>query len=146
VEGEEYSRKFNICTLRGKKNIIEYMRSTYNCAYGQMGNMGIGIYANKDRDHVILTHCCIESDAHTDWLSENGFEEIGEVSCRVWRFEATDKNTLYKFGYDVDNEIDDTVIVPIKSGKWKMNHYYTVTKCPEPVEGLKIYSEFKLKK
>lgn len=91
---KEYSDEYNLCKFYGRRRITEWKAKNQNVAYGQMGNMGLSVYVNKEKDHIILTESYIESDIKVKKLKDMGMKKHGDnISLSVWRWEATDVNT-----------------------------------------------------
>jgi hypothetical protein len=144
-EDKKYSDSYSLCNMRGRDNIQKYKAKECNCLTGQMGNMSIGIFVSKDKKSIIIgdTMKCDKNGEYHG--AENkvikGHKKVGEISLCVWRWEATDKNTLEKVGYDVDNQRErDIVVIDVAPGTWELEHYYPNNKETDP-----IYSRITLK-
>lgn len=133
-EGQKYSGEWSLCHDAGQTKITEYLASQ-NIAFGQMGNMSIGIYVNKEKTSIIIGpkyHPAEfeEYDNDEDYeLAINkplfdGYELKGSVCLEMWRWMATDKKTLGEFYEDHMNESQDTVEIDVKHGDWEFVHYY----------------------
>lgn len=155
-EKEQYSDKYDLCSFSGRRNITEWKCKNQNVAYGQMGNMGLSVWHNKNVDRVILTECYMEEEPKKlRWLKKNGFKRAGRdsISLSVWRWEATDWPTLAKVSGKTFEELKeeskkdykDVISIPAKHGRWEFTHYYDTTPDPDTDDEPFIYAELKLK-
>jgi len=165
-EGKEYDDEFELSSIKGRQGINKHKESQ-NVAYGAMSNMSIGVYANKDRTHFIISNAYlddyeeIEYDQEVydrykktlDWLNNNEYEMLGRICLSVWMWEATDRKTLDKNGYNQSRdhqEYEDMVSVKIPSGKWELTHKFDSYDFgfnftgPAFKSDMEIYSELKL--
>lgn len=161
-EGMEYDQEYELSTFKGRRGITKHKESL-NVAYGTMSNMIIGIYANKERDHFIISDVyfgdCEESnperikrcDKTLEYLKE--YEMLGSISLGVWRWEATDRKTLDKHGYDESKhkpEYEELLSVKVPSGRWELTHKFDSYDFgfnfsgPAFTSDMEIYSELKL--
>ena len=150
-----YSEKNSLNGLIGRRNHARHYEK-HGVLYGQTGNMGLYIWINPTKTEIIITdsswsayeelyHASVEdfetqeeydeylnefSDSRlksVEYLKSGNFENIGKISCGVWRFEATD----YERGKEIivlqktgDYRYDDIVITDIAGTKVSMEHYY----------------------
>lgn len=154
-EGKKYSDEYNLCYHSGRRKITQWKAENQNVAYGQMGNMSLSVWANSKKDRIILTEAYIDSKKKIAALKKMGMRKVGkEISLAVWRWESTDITTVEKsegkdiktFIKDMAKDYRDVVVVPVKNGKWKFDHFYDTTPEPEDENELFIYAELKLKK
>lgn len=151
-KGKEYSDEFSLSTFAGRRGITSWKAKNQNVAYGQMGNMSLSVWVNEDKDHIVLTESYIETAKKEKTLADMGMKQVGkDISLAVWRWEATDVKTLEAAAKkkmpaikkDMKEDYKDVVVVPVKRGRWKFNHYYDTS--PDPKRGeLFIYAELKL--
>lgn len=136
-EDVKWSDEWSLCNMAGRKRITEF-KVAQNIAYGQMGNMSIGIYVNKAKDSIIVGPCYhpaemgeYESDAEFEEACKKevfpGYKQMKKtISLAVWRWEATDFNTLGQEKYDAlkNEEYMDMVELKVPHGIWSFEHYY----------------------
>ena len=159
-----YSSKNSLCGLVGRRNHARHYEK-HGVLYGQTGNMGLIIWVNPSKTEIIITSSnwntyeelygsSIEDfDTEEDYnefikdynndelevvkyLIDNNFEQVGRVSCDMWRFEATD----YEKGKEIiefknQNKNDwnyrDILVVDIAGTKVSMEHYFdSIEKSP----------------
>ena len=154
-EEDKYSEEWSVNCLAGRRRIAKYKMEKLNIAYGQMGNMSIGIYVNKNRDSVIIgprdsynfEHDIENMSEYELKRYKNGdlcmIDEhriVGSISLAVWRWEAGDKKQLGEL-YDELKTRDDADIVEVrcKPGKWEFIHSYDIQD-----EDLPVYARMKL--
>jgi hypothetical protein len=158
-----YSDEYSLNDFAGRRNVTKHKAETHNVAYGQMGNMGMSVYVNEDKTKVILTECFIESDKKLETLKNMGFTLVNDhseyISLSMWRWEATDINTLLKQNnYNLEEntkeslieaiteDVDDIALIDVAHGTWKFTHYYDTTPDPEDEDELFVYAELNLVK
>jgi hypothetical protein len=135
-KGKEYSDEYALDTFAGRYRIAEH-KAKQNIAYGQMGNMYVSIYINVAKDSIIIGpnfHPAEFKDYSSDTEYEeamskplfDGYEKIGEISLDVWRWEATDLNTLQKYGLTLESLLEDSVVVDVPHGTWSFQHNYDI--------------------
>lgn len=145
--------------LRGRENVTKY-KCNQNVASGHMGNMSIGIYLNENKDSIIIgpAYNPIELELELDEsISDEEFEEAisksffegyemaGKISLEVWKWEASDFNTIGETNYiqaKEDNKYCGMVELDVKHGIWGFEHYFHTIK--EDYENY-CYSKFSLK-
>jgi len=157
-EGKKYTSKYNLNSIGGRQNIAAYKAKNHNIAYGQMGNMSVGVFVNEAGDSIIIGNPYV-ADEFIDGLSEEEYEKVssekdyeelsvidghkmvGSISLAVWRWEAGDKEKLGPL-YDEVKEREYTDIVEVKCapGEWEVIHYFDIAGRDEP-----IYSTLKKK-
>ncbi len=155
--GLQYDPRWSMNHKVGIINSVTYKSKYQNIAYGQMGNMSVGIYVHPNKKSVIVGNPYI-ADHILDEAAENMTEEdyekyvsgidydslkvidghklVDTFSLSIWRWEATDMATFNK----IDDE-SDVVKVDVEHGIWSFEHYYT-TKIGDYDN---IYSRFTLK-
>jgi hypothetical protein len=158
----QYASYNSLNGIIGRRNHARHYEK-HGVLYGQTGNMGLIIWINPSKTEIIITDCdwatyvelyggSIEDfdseKEYNDWinkfdkdrlssvkyLKDGNFEKVGEISCNVWRFEATD----YERGKEVielqkqnDHRFRDIVIANIAGTKVSMEHYYdSIEKSP----------------
>jgi hypothetical protein len=150
-EEDKHSDEYCLNTLTGRKNITEYKSKKLNIAYGQMGNMAISIYLSPDKKEIILGDYGGLLDEN-EIVYENckqyeNYEFIGDISLPIWRWEASDLNTIKNIP-STEDEIDsteeeiDSVIIDVPFGEWEFEHFYGITE--ESYDSF-VYARLKLK-
>lgn len=137
-EGKKYDQEYNLCLLYGVKNISRY-KQEHNIAYGQMGNMSIGVFLHPSKKSIILGNPWIadrrmESEDY-DYDEEtydedyknlsviDGHHLVGEVCLDVWRWEATDLDTAKEEYQEIKDSHRDLVELEVPHGTWEFVHY-----------------------
>lgn len=135
----EQCEKYYINILKGRYNLAEYM-SFHNVAYGQMGNMSIGVFVHPDKKSIIIGDH-FYSEELDDYTNEiEGHIYKGSVCLDVWRWEATDLNTIGDNQYNVDNSVE----CDVEHGVWRFEHFYDMHRENECEDESPIYSKFTL--
>jgi hypothetical protein len=125
--------KSSINDFIGRVKLMKHYASKFNIAYGQMGNMSIGIYVNRTGDKIIIgCHCPEDCDEDRKMVKQwkrykkQGFKMVGELSLEMWRWMACDKSILDQYQIPLKEEGDRYGVhtVEVKKGKWKMTHRY----------------------
>jgi hypothetical protein len=145
-EDEEHSDKWNLNSLLGRTNITRY-KAERNVAYGQMGNMSVGIYVHPERKSVIIGDAYIldrrcdgmteaEYDAadHVSLSKIEDHEWAGQFSLCVWRWEATDMVALGEEFHQIALERfgeNNVVVLDVPHGRWSFEHYYDTDTSPD---------------
>lgn len=136
----QYSDEWSLSYLRGRENITRH-KCSQNIAYGQMDNMSIGVYVNSTKDVVIIgpAYHPVEWDPESHEMTDeeyktalskplfDDFEMVGTIDLRVWRWEATDLNTIGIENYDALKEDQDcygVVEIDVQHGAWNFEHYF----------------------
>lgn len=114
----------SINALMGRAELAKYL-ATKNIGYGQMGNMSISVFINKNRDEIIIGDIEKEFD---------GFEERGRISLSVWRWMCGDIQVLKSHGEELPAELkpsmkisygyEDYILLNVKKGIWRIEHYF----------------------
>lgn len=132
-EGKKWSDEYSLNHLAGRNEITQYKASNHNVAYGQMGNMSIAVYVNDAKDSVIIGPSChpaeyedYETDAEYKAAVEKplfpGYTLVGEISLEMWRWEATDLNTIGDKYEEVKER--DLVEIDVQHGDWTFQHNF----------------------
>ncbi|MFW5890723.1 MAG: hypothetical protein ACOCUI_00730 [bacterium] len=156
---EEHTPEYNLNGLRGRRNIASYKAKYQNIAYGQMGDMAIGVFINSNKDSIIIGNPYI-SDVRTEYLSDEEYdnltdkdwkelrkieehEYLDKIFLDVWRWEAGDKKALGPLLDEVkEREYRNEVIeINCKPGIWQITHYYDMLG-----DNQEIYSRLEFKK
>jgi hypothetical protein len=144
----KYSDEFSLNTYIGRRNLARHYANKFNIMYGQMGNMSIGIFANKNNSEVYITRPYLfdygddEDDEQNNIASlkncfnDNGVTERGSISLSMWRWMAADMATIRKYnirvkGLETECESgyschEESVVINGEKGKWKVTHNYDV--------------------
>lgn len=157
-EGKKHDTQYSLNFTSGQVNITKYKSEVENVAFGQMGNMSVGIYTSKkDKNKIIIASPWYEEKDHYEEddkeyknptykkFPHKGFKLVGQISLCVWRWEATDLNTLTeeKLQEMKDEEYpQDIVELDVPHGEWEFTHWYETNTHPDRDEH--IYSEFNL--
>lgn len=131
---ESFSEKYSLNNVAGRYNIAKYKESK-NIAYGQMGNMSIGVYLNKEKTSIIIGpsyHYAEYQEYETEEEYEkainkpmfDGYEQVGLICLDVWRWEATDLKTLGDKSKYIDK--GNSVTLKVKTGDWTFQHNYDI--------------------
>lgn len=162
-EGKKYFNEYCVNYVQGRYNITQY-KASCNVAYGQMTNTSIGVYLNDDKTSVIVGpsyHPAEVKDFETEREFEEaiskplfeGYKMMGTICLDVWRWEATDIDTIEKNGCSIkslEDERRDLVLLDVKHGVWSVQHNYDVISS-DPDRNAEekfgyIYSKFDFKK
>lgn len=162
-DGKKYLNEYSLNYTQGRYNITKY-KSAHNVAYGQMTNTSVGVYVNDEKTSVIIGpawHPAEYEEFETDEEWEKaiskplfeGYKMVGTICLDVWRWEATDIETIEKNGSSLEKiqeERRDLVVLDVKHGLWAVQHNYDVIRC-DPDDNAEekfnyIYSRFDLKK
>lgn len=153
----------SINSLAGRNDLMQELASR-NVGYGQMGNMGITVYSN-DVDEIIIgdsldvfeenvgyyEECpeeigdgwaqqLIEGNVFKNRLEAGNFDNKGDISLSVWRWQCADIETLKKWGEEpTTDKYQDVIILDVKPGRYEINHFYDF-----PSNGDYLYSTIKL--
>lgn len=134
-DGDKWSDKYSLSTLSGRNEIAQYKAKEQNIAYGQMGNTSVGVYVNDAKDSVIIGPNChpaeygeyetnAEYKAAVDAPIFPGYTKVGEISLEVWRWEATELNTVGDKYEELKER--DLVEIDVQHGDWVFQHNYDV--------------------
>ena len=146
----KYTDQWSLNYYGGRARITEF-KSKHNVAYGQMGNMSVGIFLHPNKKSIIIGNPYIAEHKFDQLCEKLGYEKanqlyddekeyeklgiidehklVGKVSCEIWRWEATERNSLSQEQYDnLVNEHSDIVQVEVEHGNWQFEHYYR-TEC-----------------
>lgn len=156
-EGEKYSQKYSLSSLSGQEAITAYKATHHNVAFGQMSNMSIGVFINKAKDSIIIGpgfHPAEmkDYDNDEDYYEEikkpifEGYELVGTISLGVWRWEATDLNTLGKEEYKELKNKTEVIELDVPHGTWSFQHNFNFDKYEDGSEENLVYAKLELKK
>lgn len=150
---EKYKQPWSLNHHLGRENITRY-RAGQNVAYGQMGNMSIGVFVHPDKKSIIVGDKYV-ADRRMEEMTEgeadkadyealsviDGHRLVGGVSLEVWRWEATDLNTLGESRYRKMKKEKNIVEVAVPHGEWEFIHYYDTETSPDE----NVYARLTLK-
>lgn len=135
----KWADEWSLCNLKGQTKITKY-KEEQNVAFGQMGNMSIGIYLHENKKSIIVgphynpaENGEFESEEEYEAICNKplfeGYEKVGEICLDVWRWEATDWKTLTAIGVtekglQEEHEYRGFVELDVPHGTWKFEHYY----------------------
>lgn len=153
---DEHTPPWSLSHASGREKITAY-KAERNVAYGQMGNMSVGIFLHPDRKSIIvgdqyvaerlmedMTEDQIEQADHEALSVIDGHKLVGSIILDVWRWEATDFNTLGAAEYKKvkkENKNRGLVEVEVEHGVWKFEHFYDTSTSPNE----SIYARLTLK-
>jgi len=141
---DKWAGEWSINEFLGRVNYMKHYAEKFNIAYGQMGNMSIGIFVNKEKNEIIIGNPYAEDyedeEDENEETQENclnclqehqkykkmGFKQIATISLEMWRWMAADKSILDKYEIPLkeENDLFGIKTVKVKKGKWEMTHYY----------------------
>lgn len=127
---EEHTQKWSLNHTAGIANITQYKSEHQNIAYGQMGNMSVGIFAHPNKKSIIVGNAYQDEDEEENdkEYAINGHKFLGRISLDVWRWEATDFNTLGQETYNKvlkeNKKYRGIVEVEVDHGVWLFECYY----------------------
>ena len=133
-EDVEHTTEWSLNYMVGRENITKY-KSERNVAYGQMGNMSIGIYVNENKTSVIIGpgfHPAEFDEYDSDEKFEEackkpvfeGYELIGTIDLACWRWEGSDLNTIGEEYNELVEKGCDLVEIDAQHGEWEFKQYY----------------------
>ena|SRR6185369_1474907 len=118
LQGEEKYAKPTINSLLGRIKLARYLEKL-NVGYGQMGNMGMYVHANKTGNRIVFNG----KEKYRDYKC------YGHISLSVWRWQCADVDTLKKYDEKIDANCKpstmyhDQVQLRVKPGTWQIKHY-----------------------
>jgi hypothetical protein len=133
----EHSREWSLSSLAGRKRITEH-KAGLNVAFGGMGNMSIGIYINQTKDSIIVGPAFHPAEGENFDTEEEyreavskptfpGYRLLDKICLDVWRWEATDLDTIGPNNYDKlveDHKYRGLVKIEVPHGIWEFRHFY----------------------
>lgn len=143
----------SINSVLGRDVLMQYL-AKQNVGYGQMGNMSVSIHVKNDGSEIIVTTPYGydgEKDEEYD-VEFDGFKQMGSISLSVWRWQCADKKVLEEAGETIP-EIDpkakvdvysDAVLAKVKTGKWRIEHYFDFFTRKDDEKRNPIYSKLTL--
>ena len=154
---DKHTSAWSLGHQSGRANITRY-KAERNVAYGQMGNMSVGIFLHPDKRSIIvgdqyvaerrmdeMSEAEIEGADHDALSVIEGHKLVGSIILDVWRWEATDRETLGETEYKKvkkENKNRGLVEVDVEHGVWLFEHYYDTSTSPNE----DIYARLTLKK
>lgn len=108
----KYSEEFSLNSLQGRINITKHY-AKQNIAYGQMGNMTIGIFKNKTGDKIII------GDPARKKIK--GLSLVDSISLGMWRWMAADQALIKKLKIKPRGGI---VTLDVPNGTYKVTNYF----------------------
>lgn len=156
-EIEDYYSRYNINSLAGRVRTADWMLENQKRAYGQMGNMSVAVYLNKDRNHILIANSWIGDLESYDYSGEaiekaknilDNYDYLGRISLEVWRYEVADfsntgleKKEIKEYQKKKKNDYyQDNIIFNVVPGEYEFTHYYDIQENESDI----IYGEFKL--
>ena len=156
---EDYYGDYSLNCLAGRQRTAKWMLDNQKRAYGQMGNMSIGVYLSKTKDHIIISSAYLEDHEDSYYSTPESIEQAkhilanydykGCISLCVWRYEVADIKNITLTNEDIEvykenhkkGYMSDHIVFDVTPGKYLFTHYYDLrTDATEPL----IYGEFKL--
>lgn len=165
---EKHTPKYSLNSTLGRINIAKY-KEKHNIAFGQMTNTSVGVYGHPDKKSIIIGNPYV-LDNHLESLTDEDYVRYektnkkdrkvyedkhamidghilaGIICLSVWRWEATDKNTLGDFYTKIKKECKSSGFIELNvlHGTWNYEHYFDCDK-EKSVKG-DVYAKFTLKK
>lgn len=148
-EGQNYGEEYSLETIIGRMRRADFKAKNQNVAYGQMSNMSIAVYVNDSKDSIIIGpsyHPAEFGDYETDEEWERamsvelfpGYTKLETICLDVWRWEATDLNTLQRHNIELDED-RDSVVIDAPHGVWKFQHNYDIIRRTKRGDGEKKF-------
>lgn len=153
-EDKEHDWDWSLNCDRGCRNIAEYKLNQRNVAYGQMGNMSVGIFVHPSNESIIVGNPYIADSLCENMTEEecdavdydalsiiDGHKMVGTISLAVWRWEASDLNTIGDTAFKAiqDDPYNDVVVLDVPHGEWDVEQFYNLA----PHENEFIYATLK---
>lgn len=134
---DKYKPEWSLSSDKGQENITRY-KAERNVAFGQLSNMSVGIFVSPDKKSIIVGDPYIAerlmeemSEEEADKADEKalsvieGHQLVGTICCDVWRWEATDQNTVKDIRkFRRDNKDRGYVELDVPHGVWEFAHYF----------------------
>lgn len=121
-----YEKEYSLNATLGRYNLMQHLAQK-NVGYGQMANMLAHIYVKNDGSEIILgpRHKYDDEGQESEVVYE-GFTYAGEVNCDAWRWQCADRQLLDKYEDPFPKFCNEPVCVeiPVKSGKWHIEHFF----------------------
>lgn len=126
---KEHTEDFDINYLSGQYNVfLEYAKN--NVGYFQTGNTSVLIYKHKTKDSILIFDSIFEYLDESSEISDEDkrfyknlakdYENIGSISCEMWRVMFSDIN-LTKLKQHKNDEHQEPVEVKLSKGKYKVS-------------------------
>ena len=127
----------------GRMKLAEYYATKHNIGFGQMGNMSVGVYCNKQTNRIWIATPYDPKEQEILQEGEKGYEEWkkeceqfdemtvknkakfrGSISCEVWRWMCCDAKFIDKKYWKPKDYSDDPIVVRVQPGRYKIRHMY----------------------
>lgn len=122
----EHEKEYSQNATLGRYNLMQHLAKK-NVGYAQMSNMSVHLYVKNDGTEIIVgpQYKYDEEDQELEVVYE-GFTYAGEIDCGVWRWQCADKQLLDKYEDPFPAFCDEPeyIEIPVKSGKWHIEHYF----------------------
>jgi hypothetical protein len=140
---------WSLNSIAGQRRVAKFKLEQYNIAVGQMTNTSVGIYLSLDKKSVIVGPD-IHPAEYLDYENDSDYYKainepifpnyckMGNISLDVWRYEASDTNSI---GNNIDL-IENYVEVDVVNGNWRFQHNFTSLDDEEKIGY--VYSKFDL--
>lgn len=142
---DKWSRELSLNSHAGRIGLMNHYSSKHNIAFGQMGNMSVGIYIKKGKkDRIVISSAYLSDRVESDdkelaSKSEKFLKEhrlLGCISLEVWRWMAADMSILKKNKISIKlakkgDYRDENILVKVKKGKWKVTHQFRTDDCDQ---------------
>ena len=129
----EFDKHWSLSSFAGRNKITNHL-CRQNIAFGQMSNMSVTIYVHSSKESIIIG---------PDDEKYDSYKKLGTISLAVWRWQATDLDTLGKRNYDKIKKDQDLIAVDVPYGAWKFTHYFDLPNFEKNYDQ-NIYSKFEL--
>ena len=142
---DKWNGELSLNTHAGRIGLMNHYSSKHNIAFGQMGNMSVGIYIKKGKkDRIVISSAYLSDRVESDdkelaSKSEKFLKEyrlLGCISLEVWRWMAADMSILKKNKIPIKlakkgDYGDENILVKVKKGKWKVAHQFRTDDCDQ---------------
>ena len=130
---DKYAEEWSLCKTQGRFNIANYKLKNQNTAYGQMGNMSVTVFLAKDKKEILIGeeyYYNTETEEECTHPCFDGFDNIGEISLEVWRYELTTQKTLDNNPNFKKEILEDQDVVEFEGeeGVWEFEQFYGLVK------------------
>ena len=140
---QEHEWNYSINGTLGCKNMLHHNAQKNGVMMGVLTNTSVSVYATPDRREFIIAYGYLdEMEEQEEWeveedypyddgiaqsskellayIAEHKMDNLGNISCGVWRWEATD----YDKGIKALDEDEDVIVVEVPGNRAKFTHYY----------------------
>lgn len=131
-------KEYSLNATLGRYNLMQHLAKK-NVGYAQMSNMSVNLYVKNDGTEIIVgpQYKYDEENQELKVVYE-GFTYAGEINCGVWCWQCADKQLLDKYEDPFPTFCDEPeyIEIPVKSGKWHIEHYFEFSSKEDDRKGL----------